>query len=198
MRGMALLAALSLGVAGCGLGVGTDDKAAVLMRIVSIEAQAGGMGDEFASTLQSDVLWVSPSTGTASIYPDIGKVTIGVWPKNPGLEQLSAYNNVILERYEVKYLRSDGRNTQGVDVPFTISGPLSATVSPETTGVATFEVVRHAAKMEPPLMNLAYGTGDAIITCYAEITVHGRTVSGQAVSDMGRLQITFANYGNED
>jgi hypothetical protein len=198
MRRMALLAALSLGVAGCGLGVGTDDKAAVLMRIVSIDAQAGGMGNEFGSTLQSDVLWVSPTKGTSAIYPDIGRVTIGVWPKNPDLTQLSAYNNVILERYEVKYMRSDGRNTQGVDVPFTISGPLSATVSPETTGVASFEVVRNAAKLEPPLMNLAYGMGDNIITCYGEITVHGRTVSGQAVSDMARLQITFANYANTD
>ncbi len=58
------------------------------------------------------------------------------------------------------------------------------------------KVVRHAAKMEPPLRNLATGNGgESIITCIAEITVHGRSLAGDVVSASGRLQITFANFG---
>jgi hypothetical protein len=196
---MALLGVLSLAVAGCGLGTATGDKAAVLMRIVNVEADAGGMNLGFTSTLQSDVLWIDPQDPTkSSIFPDIGRLTIMVEPKNPDLALVSpGYSDVVLERYEVVYKRTDGRNTEGVDVPFRITGPMAARAPVNATSLVTFEVVRHAAKLEPPLMNLAPGAGEnMIITCYAEITVHGRTISGQAVSDMKRLQITFANFAN--
>jgi hypothetical protein len=65
-------------------------------------------------------------------------------------------------------------------------------------------VVRHSAKEEPPLRNLAFfpqvdvnngvGGGEGIIHAIAGITVHGRTVSGRAVSAFGRLTVTFADF----
>jgi hypothetical protein len=59
------------------------------------------------------------------------------------------------------------------------------------------EVVRAQAKLEPPLRNLRtenFGGSALILTCFAEITVHGRTLAGEAVSGSGRLQIDFADW----
>jgi hypothetical protein len=134
-----------------------------------------------------------------TVFNDLAQLTIEVTPKNPNLltpGTSTRFNDVILERYEVRYVRSDGRNVEGVDVPFRITGPMAATVVVRGSSTVPIEVVRIAAKLEPPLKDIAGGTGEEVIVCIAEITVHGRTVSGQAVSDMARLQITFANWGD--
>ena len=49
----------------------------------------------------------------------------------------------------MRYIRADGRNTPGVDVPYGFDGALTATVSGSTT--VGFELVRHIAKEEAPL-----------------------------------------------
>ncbi len=43
---------------------------------------------------------------------------------------------VFVERYEIRYYRSDGRATQGVDVPYTISGNLTTAVDAGTGSAA--------------------------------------------------------------
>ena len=53
-----------------------------------------------------------------------------------------------------------------------------------------------------PLRNLRFnaglgsGGGTDLFTVIAEITVHGRTGNGRAVSTMGRLQINFADFAD--
>ena len=101
--------------------------------------------------------------------------------------------HVFLDRYEVEYCRTDGRNMEGVDVPYRITGPLRGTcTSPRTRGgrgVRGHHVVSHLAKFEPPLSNLVgfnvagssptdpfVVPGQGIITTIAEITIHGRTI----------------------
>jgi hypothetical protein len=37
------------------------------------------------------------------------------------------------------------------------------------------------------------GGGEGVLTCFAEVTLHGRTIAGQAVSATGYLQIDFAD-----
>ncbi len=112
---------------------------------------------------------------------------------------------MIVERYEVYYVRSDGRGLEGVEVPFRISGNFTTGEDVATNGGATIsvEVVRAQAKLEPPLRNLRRtnpdnseleGGGALIITMFAHITIYGRTVSGEPVQDSGTLQIDFADW----
>ena len=74
--------------------------------------------------------------------------------------------------------------------------------STDAEGEAAIVVVRHQAKEEPPLRNLRFNTGlgsgggTDLFTVIAEITVHGRTGNGRAVSTMGRLQINFADFAD--
>jgi hypothetical protein len=55
------------------------------------------------------------------------------------------------------------------------------------------DLVRHQAKLEPPLMNI---TGLQIVTMIADISVFGTTVSGKAASASGSAQVTFADFAD--
>jgi hypothetical protein len=135
---------------------------------------------------------------TGSICPDGVELTLATQGKNPNVT-LGAIGDVYAERYEVQYFRSDGRGTEGVDVPFRISGAMSARVATNGSTTTTIEVVRRQAKYEAPLSTLVGGQGPLVITMFAEITVHGRTTAGQATNAAkGRVHIDFADFGDDD
>ena len=113
-------------------------------------------------------------------------------PKNPANEG-QALDNILLSSYQVRYRRSDGRDVEGVDVPFSISGPIRVTLPTRTTVDFSVTVVRHQAKVEPPLENI---TNLDIVTMGAEITLFGQTISGDLVSGSGSVQITFADFAD--
>ena len=181
-------AALLLGAAGfsaCSAGYTTDNASSVLLIIASINGGAA---------LKSDVL---KATG---VFNDSADLAIAVRFKNPNITTVPQIPSaVILERYEIKYRRSDGRGVEGQDVPFSISGNLTAAFDVKTSGTdsISLEVVRVQAKLEPPLRNLSSGTGGGlVVTMFADITLHGRTISGQTVTANGSLQIDFANWAD--
>jgi hypothetical protein len=156
----------------------------VLFRIADINGGA---------PLTSDVL-----TGT-TVVPDFANVTLAVRPKNQNFTNVPQIPlAVFVERYEIRYFRSDGRSVEGVDVPHRISGNITTAVDAGTDSATnvtiSVEVVRRQAKLEPPLRNLVAGGGELVLTCFAEITIHGRTTAGDAVKTSGRLQIDFADF----
>lgn len=186
---VAVAAAVAAGMGGCTPDFANDNTSPVLFIVVDINGGA---------PLDSDVLSGSISSGFF-IEEDEVPVTIAVRPKNPNFENVpQVAAAVLIQRYEVRYFRSDGRNAEGVDVPFRISGNISTAADAGTDAAenVTFqvEVVRRQAKVEPPLRNIAGGGGEFVLTCFAEITIHGRTIAGQAVQASGRLQIDFADF----
>jgi hypothetical protein len=174
----------------------------VLLRINKIQAQEGGAGGGSGTgdVLNSDVC--------CPIVNDNATITVELVTKNPflgtGPTNQGDLNDVFIESYEVRYFRTDGRNQEGVDVPYRITGPVATLVNLGTTNTFGIVVVRHQAKSEPPLRNLVNvfseaGTiqlpGAGILTAVAEITIRGRTTAGKAVEAKGSLQINFADYG---
>jgi hypothetical protein len=118
--------------------------------------------------------------------------------KNPNVTGVDFRSNIIVQRYEVQYYRSDGRGVEGVDVPFAITGNVTAEVATGTPATIHIEVVRRQAKLEPPLLQLASGSGGSpLFTAFAKITLHGVTAIGQAVTATGTLQIDFADFGDK-
>jgi len=197
-RGVALLALASL--AACTPEWAKQNAAPYVLEIAAI---SGGSGD--GSAFLSDV-------GLPVTNDDV-EVTVNIFRKNNnGTLGTSAVEHVYLERYDVRYFRSDGQNVEGVDVPFRISGPLGNvrfhTPGPggETEATVAITLVRHQAKLEPPLRNLQdFGAtspaggpvllpGAGVITTIAEVTIHGRTVEGDAMEAKGSVQITFADF----
>lgn len=180
----AALLTAAVAIAGCSANYSTANSSPVLLLLAAIN---GG------TPLKSDVL-----TG-GGIFNDSAEVQIAVRFKNPNIDTVPQIPSaVIIERYEVKYRRSDGKGVEGQDVPFGISGNVTAAYDVKNSGTdpLIIDVVRAQAKLEPPLRNLQNGGGAIIVTMFADITLHGRTISGQPVTGTGSLQIDFADWAD--
>jgi hypothetical protein len=92
----------------------------------------------------------------------------------------------------VKYVRSDGRNTQGVDVPFEFDGAMTLTVGADSAK-ATMTLVRVQSKSEAPLQALVGSFGPSISTI-AEVTFYGKDQAGRDVSVVGKISVNFADW----
>jgi hypothetical protein len=183
--GAAIAAALVL--AGCAPDYVTSNDATVNLIIASIH---GG------SELDSDVRNGENANPPLNfVCEDEVPVALAVRNKNPNAPVPSVPSAVQLQSYQVSYTRTDGRGSPGLDVPFTITGNLSATIDVANSGTTQIfiEVVRRQAKLEPPLSNIFQTT---VLTVNAELTLYGQTVSGQKVSASGRFQIDFADFGD--
>ena len=210
MRPVAV-AACVVTAAGCGSELLRTGRAASLLMIRSIEGASGSDPDTFVANLQSDVqVLVRTSVGgvevlTPTIFNDLVRVTLELIPKDnsgvllgSGALPTSPLNNVTITRYRVTYRRSDGRNTPGVDVPFGIDGATTVTLTPGTAGEVIFDIVRHQAKLDPPLRNLIGFKGLGFISTIAEITVWGRDQNGNEVSATGSIDVQFSDFGDEE
>ena len=95
----------------------------------------------------------------------------------------------------MRFFRADGRNTQGVDVPYEFDGAFTATVRSNSVQ-SSFVVVRHDAKREAPLAIL--GSNRLILTIIAEITFYGRDQTGHETQAVARASIDFGNFVTDD
>ena len=145
------------------------------------------------SPLSSDV-----RISSGAVCPDFVPLRLENHFKNPNLANTGFRHDFTVERYEVSYFRSDGRNTQGVDVPYTITGNLAQEVREESDATVSLEVVRRQAKLEPPLVNLTNGGGALVVTMFADITLWARTTTLQTTNTVSaRLQIDFADFADQ-
>ena len=199
-----LLAAIVLVAATSACGdVIRQGKAPVVIVVDSFKgAPGGGFGaNTFTDTLRSDVVVnaVSPAPCTPAapcptIYDDSGQVTMHLAPKDIAIEPTSN-NQVTISRYHVTFRRADGRNTQGVDVPFGFDGSVTGTIPPTGTVTLSFELVRHVAKDESPLVQLR--TSPNIINTLADVTFYGTDLVGNAVTASASMSIEFGNFGDQ-
>jgi hypothetical protein len=186
LRGLIAAAAL-LGTTACGE-VARTGRSPAFVVIDRLEAASGADPEKFGTVLFSDVLTLVKKTvdGTETqvptIFADLGRVSLRIALKNPGtLSEPTAptsLNAVTLTRYRVAYKRTDGRNTQGVDVPYAFDGAMTITIPPDSTVAGLFEIVRHAAKEEAPLRAMAFNGGAQLIGTIADVTFYGTDQAG--------------------
>jgi len=103
-------------------------------------------------------------------------------------------NAVTVNRIHIEYIRADGRNTPGVDLPYPLDGAITGTVPASGQLLIGFEMVRHVAKEESPLIQLR--TAASIITTIARVTFYGKDAVGNDISATGQMQIDFGNFGD--
>jgi len=187
--------ALVLATVSCGDTVRQGQASSYLI-VSAIEAASGADPAEFGSTLSSDVVTVVDDVPT--VFEDLGRVTLLLAMKDAGSASsptVPTVNNFItVDRYRVAYSRTDGRQTEGVDVPYAFEGAFTATVSDSVS--VPFTLVRVQAKREAPLKALA--VNGIAISAIAEITFYGRDQTGRTVSVSGRIGVTFANWGDPE
>lgn len=196
-----LSAVIAAGVS-CG-DVARDGSSPVYLIIESLLGSRGGPQPGTPSgVLTSDVITnvTSPAPCTSerpcpTIFGDPGTVTLRLAPRNINTTTGPTTNNeVTINRVHVEYIRADGRNVPGVDVPYAFDGAVTATV-PVTGSVGVgFELVRPTAKSESPLIQLRISNN--ILTVIARVTFYGQDRTGNVVSVTGQIQIDFANFGD--
>jgi hypothetical protein len=164
----------------------TKDKSDTYIRISDIVG-VSGHDDEEGDFILSDV---------DPVFNDNVTLTIEAYSKNLIDETSSFLKDVTLEQYDIRYVRADGHNIEGVDVPYGISGKLTQTIFVGGNAEIGVVVVRHQAKIEPPLKNIGTG-GLELLRVDALITVYGRTGAGDVVKAEASIMINFANYSND-
>ena len=200
-----LLAAIAASAVSCG-DVVRDGRSPVYMVIESLLASRGApTPGAYSGTLLSDVVTLITTGGSCStttpcptIFNDMGRVSLRMSPKDIGPLQTapapSLNNEITVSRYRVVFRRSDGRNAPGVDVPYGFDGAATGTIPSGGTLTLDFELVRHIAKLEAPLVYLAENLN--VISTITEITFYGRDQVGNEVNVTGQMLINFANHGD--
>ena len=183
-----LILALAV-ISACGQ-ANTTGRSATYLVIDSLQAASGAKPDTFSTTLKSDVVT------KGSIYEDPGKVTMHIALKDATATITpTSINAVTVTRYHVSFRRTDGRNTQGVDVPYAFDGGATGTFD-SSGGSLVFVIVRGQAKLESPLMSLRDQGGSIIISTLADVTFYGQDQNGSAISVTGTISVNFADWAD--
>jgi hypothetical protein len=124
----------------------------VIDSLLGSSAQKAGPAGTFVNVLQSDV-----ETG-GGVFEDPGQVTMHLDLKDIA-QTPTTNNNVTFSHYRVQFRRTDGRNAEGVDVPYAFEGAITFTVRAGANTTASFSLVRAQAKLEPPLITLGAAAG---------------------------------------
>jgi hypothetical protein len=159
--------------------------------ILIVESVTGkDIAGTVAGFLQSDVV-KTDNTITA----DTAKATLSAKFMDPApILGTSQYSDIMVTRYVVSYSRTDGRNRPGADVPFPFEGSLTTLVRIDSTTSVDFVIVREAAKLEAPLINLRDSAYGDILNMTAKIDFYGHDLANKAVKATGYLTVYFANY----
>jgi hypothetical protein len=200
---VALIAVL-VGSVSCG-DVVRQGKAPVIIVIDDLTAASGAVPGELGAFLLSDVQTLVEQTvggqtvSVPVIFNDVAQATMRIIPKDGGNGTTNLnptpWNAVTLNRYRITFIRADGKNTYGVDVPFPVDGAVTATIT-STPVVVPFEIVRHQQKLEQPLRSLANFGGRLFISTIAEITFYGADVMGNDIQVKGTISVSFSDYAD--
>lgn len=187
---------------------------AVVIMVGAVALSGCGMSPDYVTQSEADVfLFVNSINEGAVLNSDVRTgddsntvesdnvaVSFANRSKNSNVTTVQVARAINFDRYTVRYYRSDGRNTPGVDVPYSITGDLRAVLDLGDNSTVSIQVVRAQAKLDPPLTNLrgivpgALGGSALILSCFAEMTFYGHTSSGVAVQASGSVQIDFADF----
>jgi hypothetical protein len=171
-------------------------EASSYLVVNGLEAAPGSDPNTYGGYLPSDVITVVDDVAT--VFNDLGRVRMVLAMKDPGGTESptkpTAANYVTISQYHVRFIRADGRNTPGVDVPYGFDGGMTLTVGPtEVSG--SFNLVRNIAKSEAPLRALA--ASRLVISTIAEVTFYGHDQTGREVSATANISVDFANFGDK-
>lgn len=204
VKGLLAAALCGLSVTSCAdLARTGSGPAYLIMERVTASAGGGAGAGAGTTSLLSDVqTLVDVTVGGVTVkqptvFNDLGQATIRAEMKNAlSTTAPTAVNSITLNRYRVRYRRTDGRNVEGTDVPYGFDGGTTATIAPGSSATVSFDLVRHQAKLERPLVTLVGGRGLIFLSAIAEVTFYGQDQAGNAVSVSGTIDVQFGDFGD--
>jgi hypothetical protein len=190
---LAFAAAAALATAACGDKV-LQGKGSSYLVVDQLAAAKGSKPETFDTFLQSDVV-----TSAGGVFEDLGRVTLHIAMKDATVTtgtEPSANNMITVNRYHVDFVRSDGRNTPGTDVPYSVDGAVTGTITTSQTSLV-FTIVPVQRKLEAPLRALRNQGGAVAIMTIANVTFYGFDQAGNAVAVTGSISVNFADWADE-
>jgi hypothetical protein len=183
-----------------------SSRSPVMLVINNLQATRGAAtAGQPSSNLVSDVFTLVTSGGTCTqaapcptVFGDTGTVTLSLALKDLGVTNAAtatSNNQVTINRIHVAYRRTDGRNQEGVDVPYAFDTASTATVPASGTVQLGFIIVRIQAKEEAPLLQLK--TNFQILSAIIDVTFYGTDIVGNEVSATGSIGVDFGNFGDQ-
>jgi hypothetical protein len=170
----------------CDYTVSDSEKSGVVLTVMRIYGDDGTGAD--ADYLISDVI----TGGSAFTNPVIVALEAKFKKPVPISPTDSYKTSVMIDRYTVTYMTSyDGGGTEGVDIPFSFEGSLSAVCEVEGTVDLDILAVRAEAKTVAPLLGLA-----TVLPVVARFDFIGHDLDGNPVQATGYLTIYFANWAD--
>jgi len=189
---LVFVAVAALATTACGDKV-LQGKGSSYLVIDQLAAASGAKAGTFSTVLQSDVLT------KGGVLEDLGKVTLHIAMKDVSVTtgtEPTANNVITVNRYHIDFIRSDGRNTQGVDVPYSVDGAVTGTITTSQTALV-FAIVPVQRKLEAPLLALRNLGGAVAIMTIANVTFYGYDQAGNAVAVTGSISVNFADWADE-
>jgi len=175
-----------------------DDSTSASFLVINSLTGKDLSGGEGSTTVFSDVIT------NGSIINDNGVAAVTTLTYNPNPDSdahdITYYMNVIVDQIDVEFLRTDGRNVEGVDVPYRFTQPMNVLVPVDETVQIPFVLIRHVAKLEPPLLALREEPNQGkVLQLVAKITVYGKDLAGHRVAPVsGYLSVWCANFADSD
>jgi hypothetical protein len=200
LSSIAVLTGLVLTLPACSSTLSGTSSSYLIIDSLDATQGASANGTGFGGQLESDVCQLDQDTGGCGIVEDLGRVTMSMALKDPGAATIanvaSDLNFITVRRYHVQFIRADGRNTPGVDVPYAFDGGLTMTVG---LGGAeqSFTLVRVQAKEEAPLRALRGLGGRVAIATIAQVTFYGTDQTGRDVTVTGNINVNFADWADQ-
>ncbi len=155
-------------------------------------------GNAGSTTVFSDVLQ------GGGIYNDNGVASVTTLTYNPMEDSeehdITYYMNVIVDQIDVEFMRTDGRNVEGVDVPYRFTQPLNMLVPVDETIEIPFVLIRHVAKLEMPLLALRETPSQSfVLQLVAKVTLHGKDLGGHRVAPVsGYVSVWCADFADPE
>jgi hypothetical protein len=169
-----------------------DSTSGSILQIISMTGK--DLEGEDSTTVFSDVVT------KGSIINDNGVVALQSLPLDP-LEDGTPYMDVLVDQIDVVFKRTDGRNVEGVDVPYSFTQPVSmlAPITGEDVEIP-FVLIRHIAKLEAPLLALKELTSQGkILELVAQVTVHGKDTGGHRVAPVtGYITVWCSDFADPE
>jgi hypothetical protein len=176
--------------------VENESTSGSMLEIVSLTGKdlEGNVG---STTVFSDVIT------NGSIINDNGIALVQAAPLNPLItgNEITAYMDVMVDQIDVEFRRTDGRNVEGVDVPYHFTQPVSMLVSLSEAAVEIpFVLIRHVAKLEAPLIALRdVPSREFVLELVAVVTIHGKDLGGHRVTPVtGYVTVWCGNFADPD
>jgi hypothetical protein len=195
-----LIGAATAAAASCG-DVIRQGQSPVVLVVNSLGGAPGNKPGVFGAPVSSDVITMVTSPAPCAqdapcptIFNDVGQVGFTLAPKDTSVTP-TTNNQVTITRYHIDYIRTDGRNVQGVDVPYSVDGAATGTVPATGSLTLPFELVQSVAKQQSPLIQLV--TNPVIINTIARVTFYGKDLVGNDISATAQIQVNFANFGDQ-